>query len=380
MKTETVRVFDEYAFTDREIREVSKQLDPTNIKILSTMAKVGPRNVLEVARLTGIPFTTIYHRIAQIESKSNRVVQVIPNVAKLGMVRIVLLVAAKAGLEEVVTQALRIPNYWRVLERCEGAFTHHSVQVVPVQFLKQFQEYVSTMQAMNLIKSYRIIKTGDSCNMFPDFSSYNSGSREWTFEWDHWLEAVKAGQPTETIKDSPVERRVWEKIDLQITAYLELNGRMSFTDVARNVNASPQSVRYHYRKLRKAGVLDSFDFVVTPYPLAVSTFHEFMLEFVDPEAMNRFYSVAKKLFFIGHLAKALRKNTLLVRTRIVNSQVSNLFAFFSEMVNAGQLVSYSAVRLNMTSRLRQTISDELFDPISGWQWDVYKLLLELNKL
>jgi len=155
---------------------------------------------------------------------------------------------------------------------------------------------------------------------------------------------------------------------------------MSFTDVARNVNASPQSVRYHYRKLRKAGVLDSFDFVVTPYPLAVSTFHEFMLEFVDPEAMNRFYSVAKKLFFIGHLAKALRKNTLLVRTRIVNSQVSNLFAFFSEMVNAGQLVSYSAVRLNMTSRLRQTISDELFDPISGWQWDVYKLLLELNKL
>lgn len=344
------------------------------------MAKVGPRSVLEVARLTGIPFTTIYHRIGQIESKSKRVVQVTPNVAKLGMVRIVVLVAAKAGLEDVVTQALRIPNYWRVLERCEGAFTHHSVQVVPVQFLKQFREYISTMQARNLIKSYRIIQTGDSYNIFPDFSSYNSGSGEWTFEWHGWLDAVKAGPTTETIKDSPVERTVWEKIDLQIIWHLEINGRTSFTDLAREINVSPQTVRYHYRKLRTAGVLDRLDFVVTPYPVGISTFHEFMLEFADPEAMNRFYSVAKKLFFIGHLAKALRKNTLLVRTRIINSQVSNLFAFFSEMVNAGQLVSYSAVRLNMASRLRQTISDELFDPISGWQWDRYKLLIELNRL
>ena len=43
-------------------------------------------------------------------------------------------------------------------------------------------------------------------------------------------------------------------------------------------------------------------------------------------------------------------------------------------------MSYSAVRVNMNSRLQQTISYELFDDVSGWQWDVYKNLLELNKL
>jgi ribosomal protein L19 len=80
------------------------------------------------------------------------------------------------------------------------------------------------------------------------------------------------------------------------------------------------------------------------------------------------------------VAKALRKSTLLVRTRIIGSQVENIFSFFAEMVNAGQLTTYSVVRVNMNSRFRQTISTELFDPVSGWQWDVYKNLLELNKL
>ena len=158
---ETVRVFDEFAWSNKEIREVSKQLDPTNISILSTMAEVGPRNLLEVSRLTGIPFTTVYHRISKIESKAGRLVTLISNVAKLGMVRLVVLVSSKPGLEDMVTQALRIPNYWRVIERCEGAFTHHSIQTVPVKFLKAFKDYISTMYAMNLIKSFRIIQTSD---------------------------------------------------------------------------------------------------------------------------------------------------------------------------------------------------------------------------
>lgn len=380
MKTETVRVFDEYAFSSRSIREVFKQLDPTNIMILSAMAKVGPRNLLQVSRLTGIPFTTVHHRVAQIESKAAQVVQLLPNVAKLGMVRIVVLVASKPGLEDIVSQALRIPNYWRVVERCEGAFTHHSIQIIPVQFLNQFWEYISTMRAMNLIKSFRIIQTGDSCPIFPDFSNYKCSSGEWTFDWDGWLNEASSGESTETIKDPKPERDGFEKIDLEIAAYLEQNGRMRFADIAAKINVSPSVVKYRYDKLREMGVVNSFDFLLSPYPVEISSVHEFMLEFADADAMNRFFSVAKKLFFIHHLAKALRKNALLVRTRIINSQVENMFTFFSELVNRGQIISYSGVRLNMGSRLLQTISFELFDDVSGWQWDVYKLLLQLNNL
>ena len=130
-------------------REVLKQLDPTKaLKILSAMARVGPRNLLEVSQVTGIPFTTVHHRIAQIESKAGKVVELLPNAAKLGMVRIVVLVAAKPGLEDIASKALRIPGYWRMVWRCEGdEFTHLSVQTIPTKHLKHFREYVSTMRA-----------------------------------------------------------------------------------------------------------------------------------------------------------------------------------------------------------------------------------------
>jgi DNA-binding Lrp family transcriptional regulator len=379
--TETVRVFDEFAWNNSIIREVSRQLDPTNIKILSTMAEVGPRNLLEVSRLTGIPFTTVYHRISKIESKSETVVTLIPNVAKLGMVRLVVLVASKPGLEDIVTQALRIPNYWRVIERCEGAFTHHSIQTVPVKFLKAFKDYISTMYAMNLIKSFRIIQTSDSYSIFPDFSSYNSASGEWTFHWAKWLNDLTMGTPTETIRDEHDELVKVAKIDLEIIAYLQINGRMNFTEIAKKINASPQAVKYHYdNRLVPSGVVEQFQFDVVPYPVELSAYHEFMLEFTDSTAMNRFFSLAKKLFFVVHISKALRKTTLMVRTLMISSQVEKMFAFFSEMVNVGILSSYSAVRLNVNSRLHQTISFELFDDAEGWKWDVYNVLLELNKL
>jgi len=379
LKTELVRVFDDHAFGKR-IREVSKQLDPTNIKILSTMAKVGPRNLLEVSRLTGIPVTTVHHRVAQLESNSRQLVELITNAATLGATRLVVLVTAKPGLEDAVTQALRIPNYWTVVERCEGAFTHHSIQIIPHKFLKEFKEYISTMQAMNLIKNYRIIQTGDSYPIFPDFSSYEFSSGTWRFDWEGWLSELKNTAPAEVVVDSRVETLNVEKVDLRVIASLEQNGRMSFTDIAKKINVSAQTVKYHYDKLVRARVIRKFDFMMVPFPLEISAWHEFMLEFQDADSMNRFFSVAKKLFFIHHLAKATRKNTLFVRTRIVQSQVENMFAFFSEMTNCGQLISYSTVRLNVSSRLHQTISYELFDDISGWQWDVYDLLLQLNKL
>jgi len=52
-----VEQMDEHASADR-FHEALKQLDPTDIKILSTMARVGPRNILEVSRVAGISFTT----------------------------------------------------------------------------------------------------------------------------------------------------------------------------------------------------------------------------------------------------------------------------------------------------------------------------------
>jgi DNA-binding Lrp family transcriptional regulator len=377
-RADTIRIVDQY----KGIREVSRQLDPTNIKILTMMAKLGPRNLLEVSRRCRIPLRTVYHRIEQIEAKSGRVAKLIPNVARLDLVRANLFITAVAGREEKAHKALKIPNLWRSVESCEGAFTNHSIQLVPTRLLRSFRRYIVAMEKNGLIKSHRIVLTGDSVQSFPDFSNYNSHTKEWAFDWGSYLKELETDEPQKTITDPPTTPLLpVDTIDLGIVVNLELNARANFTDIARDLNVSPSVVKYRYdTKLLPSGVLDQYDFLVVPYPLEIVAYHEVMLQFTSSEAMNKFYSLVGRLFFIGTVAKVLRQNTLFVRTYIPHTQVARMFEFYSQMASRGLINDYSAVRIDLSRRDLQTISPELFSNSNGWVWDLNKNLAELRTL
>ncbi len=362
------------------IREIIKQLDRTNIKILSAMWKHGPRNLLEVSRRTGIPFTSVYHRVAKLESRSKRLAVLIPQISKLGMMRTVLLIKARPGCEEKVAAALKIPNLWRSINSCEGSFTHFSVQRVPIQFMRHFRRYIKRLSELDLIRECRIIPTGQYIPNFPNFKYYDPVSNRWTFDWRRWLIALKR-KPTETIEDP--ERYVTraDKKDIMIVKELEKNARTSFADMAPLLGISLQGVKYHYdKKLVPTGIVKYFGFDVWPYPEEVSACHEVLLEFSSKLAMNRFFSMANELFFVFGVAKVLRRDALMIRTYILQNQVWSMFAFLSEMAKQGILESYSAVRQDFAGRETQSISYELFDEEKGWTFDLEKCLSELSKL
>lgn len=172
-----------------------------------------------------------------------------------------------------------------------------------------------------------------------------------------------------------------DKADLQIVENLELNARASFTDIASDVGVSPSIVKYRYdTKLLPSGLLDQFTFLVVPYPLETAAYHEFMLRFTSNRAMNKFFSLVEKLFFVIAVSKALKQNALFVRTYIPHFQVSKMFEFFSQMAKAGLVEDYSAVRLGLARRDLQTVSSELFDDEKGWVWDLNKCLAGLRAL
>lgn len=377
--TEKLHIGDSY----EGIREISKQLNPLNIKILSMMEKLGPRNLLEVSRQCNIPFTTVYHRVAQLEARALPVHEVAilsPTVAKLGLVRCIQLVTSKAGEEETVTRALKLPNMWRVVERCEGAFTHHAIQLVPANQLQEFNWYAKALEDRGMIRSHRLILTGDTIPCFPDFSSYDPLTREWLFSWDKWFEELKTANPSRTISDQADAPIQFDAVDLQIVAYLELNSRTPFTEIAKKIGVSPQTVKYRYdTKLVPMGVAEHFLFDVMPYPVEMIAPHEVMLEFNDPQSLNKFYSLIKKLFFVINVSKVRQANTLFVSTWIPNQMVSRMFEFFSAMAKADLLESYSSVRLNFSRRNYQTISPEIFDnDTKTWQFNPERCLLEIQ--
>lgn len=377
LETETVHIAEPFA----SARRIAKQLDAQNIKILSGMWKYGPRNLLEVSRQTGVPFTSVYNRVRKLEAETGRVAYLIPELSRIGLVRVVVLVAAKGGCEEQVTDALKLPNFWRSINACEGSSTHHSVHAVPVKHFQEFKACMSQLRKMGLATDLQIIRTGDQSANFPDFSYYDAEKNEWTVPWGEWLEALDTTSPSEALSDPVSYPTLADKKDLMLIKELEKNARTSFADLAPVLGISLQGVKYRYdKRLVPRGIVQDFAFEVYPYPIEVSAYHEMMLEFSNEFAMRRFHSLQNRLFFILASSKVLGRNTLLVRTCILESQLQNMLKFFSEMAKNRMLESYSAVRLSFVGRETQTISYELFDDENGWKFDSEQCKSKLQHL
>jgi len=375
-RAEKVRITDWH----KAIRETARQLDRTNVKILSAMWKSGPRNLLKVSRRTGIPFTSVYHRVAKVEEKTNRIAALVPQVAGLGLVRLAVIVAANPGQEDKVTAALVLPKYCRSVNRCEGPFTHYSVHTIPFKHLKEFRKYVKRLEALKLASKSTLIEMGEYIPNFPDFRYYNPPNNEWTFQWPTWLKGLRK-KPTATISDPSSYALVADKKDVLIVRELEKNARKSFAELSPILGISLQGVKYHYdKKLVASGIVKHFDFEVPPYPEDLSAHHEMLLNFKNSLDMNRFYSLIPQLFFVVGVSKLLHRNALLIRTYTPQSQVPSLFDFLSEMAREGTVESYHAIRQISVDQGVQTIPYELYIEEEGWSFDLRRYLSELSKL
>lgn len=379
LRSESVSLFDQYK--KMQYREIAQQLSQTNIRIFSAMWKYGPRNLLEVSRQIGMPFTSVYHRMAKIESKAEELAALFPAVSGLGLIRATLLVAASPGYEREVTEALKAPNLWRAVTLCEGTFTHISIQLIPLKYVREFKSYIQQLVDRKLITNFSIVYTGDYLPNFPDFDYYNPTENKWEFDWAGWFASVSAGSEPAPLDDPEAYTITVRKQDLLIIKELELDARRSFTDIAKATGMTAQVVKYHYdQKLVKSGIARHFHFRIYPFPPEVSAYHEIMLEFNSKNDLEKFFSIVPRLFFVMGAAKVLRRNALMLETWILESQLQKMLTFFSEMARAGTLRSYSAVRMDFRSRQSQTISYELYDDEKGWVVDFEKCVSELPKV
>jgi len=369
--------FDNYY---RRLFEASSMLDSLNVRILQCMTNVGPRNLLEVSRRTRIPFTTVYHRVNKLEKRIGRVAQLLPSYSKLGLARVVIIAKARMAAEEQLTSGLKLPNYWSSVTRCEGGFTHHSVQCVPVEHLTNFDRYLKQLSRNGLIDNMQVVRVGDMLPLNLNFQYYNPLDRAWSFTWDRWVEKLSQYKATKRIDDPGNYTRVTDKHDLFIVKELQKNARARLAGLGRLMGMTLPGVKYHYDRMITRGVCKDFWIEVFPCPLEVSAVYDVMLDFPSRESMNKFFSFVHNLFFFIDITKVIGKNSLLMRTQIPEMQVSNMFQFLSELTRRRTLTSYSALRLRFETREFQTISYELFDEKKGWIFDYAKCTAELKKI
>ena len=362
------------------IDEVEKQLDPINIRILTAMWKLGPRNLLKISRQIGIPSTSVHERVARLEAKSGRIAYLVPRASQIGMIRVIVLVEGRAGSEELVTAALKLPNLWRSINLCEGGFTHLSVHTVPTLFLDDFKKYVKKLFKLGLIRRYRTFLTGDYVPNFRNFTYYDPKLRNWRFEWEQWIDILNDETSKRVALNSNRHPINVDKKDLLIIKELEKNARVTLADMATQLGMSLPGVKYRFDRMVRTGLVQPIAFDVFPYPVQVSAHHEVMLKFTTRHAMNRFLSLMPELFFVFGVAKVLNSKVIILRTYILESQLRKMFAFFSEMAQDGMIESYSSVRVDFAGRETQTISYELFHDEEGWVVDLSQCVSKLSEL
>lgn len=366
---------------NQKISWLMKRLDLTNVQIFSAMQKFGPRNLLEVSRRTGIPFTSVYNRVNKLEATTGPLVHLIPAASKLGLVSLMVLTNAKPGFEDEVTQALKATGYSRAIARCEGGFTHHSIHSVPIAHLTQYRKYLKQISDKAFATSNTVQVTSDYHPNAINFHYYDAKLKEWRFRWTGWLNSVLKQRPVTSTEQTKLQPVSFDSKDLTILRELEKDGRKSFADLAPILDMTLQGVKYRYdRKLVSNGVISSFELDVTPYPPEMSAYYVLHVEFTNSMALRRFVSYIPELFFIAGFSKVLKRDSMILRVYILESQVTSLFEFLSELCKRRFMKSYSAVRMALGTEEKRTIPSELFVDRKGWRFDYNDSLSKLRQL
>jgi DNA-binding Lrp family transcriptional regulator len=354
----------------RQLSEFVEVFDKSNIEIVLAMHRLGPRNILEVARQTGIPCATVYARVRKLEKQFMPLTYLNPAYSKLGLVRIAVVALASPGRELIADELLRLPNLWSTTFSTEGPFSHYSTHAVPQGYVSEFRNYLKTLQESGVLQRCHATEISDSHRAFPSFDSFDPKKRIWTLNWDRWLKDSLEPKKTLTISDPSGYDALADKMDLLILKELQKDGRKRFSEISRILGMTLQAVKHRFdSNIVRKGMIQDYVFKFIPYPLEVSDLRELRLEFADERSMNRFFSAATNLPFVHNISKVLGEASLMMTTVVPRASQREFFVFISNLAKSGLINNYSTIRLHPEDQRKQTVSYELYDNELGWQWN-----------
>jgi DNA-binding Lrp family transcriptional regulator len=301
--------------------------------------------------------------------------------AKLGLRKCITLVESNPGLEDFVSEALAIPNFWKTITRCEGGFTHYALHAIPDGHDREFERYMAATQERGLVRKYETVWVSDYDYSFPNFRLYDPMNCSWTFEWDKWFESVRRKDGSKAIDDPSDYSVEADKADLLILTELELNARAKFSEISHAMGITLQAVKYRYdKRIRPRGLIKDFVINLAAHPPELADMYEVLLSFEDGESMNSFFGASEEMFPILRTVKVLGETKLGIRTYSPHNETGELFGMLSKLARSGLVSDYSAVRIRPETQVRQTISTELFEDKVGWKYDLSRHLATLDSI
>lgn len=361
---------------------MQRKLDCLDLKILATLGICGPRNRAEVARRTGISPTTLHYRLKTLSSHFS--LRFFTNVyhVNLGLKKAVIMVEAELGQEKALLNCLKANEFWIYLAPIYGAIQGYlGVYTIPIDHTGEFEKFLEELKNIGVARSVQYIWTTSLRRVNLTETWFDFASEEWAFQFENWVDEIPS-QSTKlpyTLKDPEEFPILTDDMDIFILKELEKNAVVPFSDLAKRLGITPQSVKYRYRRLLKHNLIEGFEIHLYPFRTAPFEAFYFIFNFESYEKFAKFAASLLDKPMAVSLGKIRGQNSLLAFLYIPFQEFKGFISALSKLRAMGWLQDYSYVHLNLNEDWRQTFSYEYFNH-GSWIYDHKQQIKKLQTI
>lgn len=359
------------------------KIDQIDVKILEKLSLIGPRNLKLISEHLDMPPTTVRYRVNRMLDDSILFFHVNPYHTNMGLRKAVIFVEAVLGYEDLLLDCLRVNDFWLYLCRIYGPYEGWGgIWTVPNDNVDDFKLFIQRLIDSGVAKSVDINWT--TCHEgIPVMSRwFRKEENSWVFNWNEWIKEIEEieGELPWTLKepdDWPI-RVDYE--DLLIIKELEKNGRISLTDLSKNIGIPLETVKYHFRQhVLKRNLIEGYQIEIFRFPPLSSEFLFFKFEFESHEKLVKFaLSIHDKPFPV-HIGKIIGENYLTSHIYLPKKEFREFIKALSTLIRKGLLKSYNYWIQDMFIQWRETIPYEHFEN-GEWKYDIEGQLTEMANI
>lgn len=359
-----------------------KNFTLSDLKVLESLAKFGPRNITKVARKLDMPAETLRKRLKRLRSQTFLRFNINIYHTNIGLKKAVVFAEAIPGYEDILFDCLKQNEFWIFVSRCYGMFEGCvGIFAVPKDHCTELERFLDEVRKLGATRNVDFFWSTCFHSVPARCKWFDPEAEIWNFQWDDWIdeirsEGIKLPYTLVEPNDFPV---LGDEIDILMLKELEKDATTRLAKLAKMFKISPQLARYHFQKhLIERGLIEGFEVTALHFGQD-SEFSFFIFEFGNYEKLAKFASSLLDKSFVKAMGKILSENTLYGYVYLPSSEFRNFLSALSKLVRKGFLQSYRYVIQDLTKSSRATIPYQCFKG-GMWVYDHDKYIKNLQDL
>ncbi len=362
---------------------MKRSLDLLDVKILEELGEHGPRNVSKIARELTIPVETARKRINRLVSRFSLSFHANVYHTNIGLKKAFIFADAVPGYEKTLFNCLKANDFWLYISRYYGRREGcYGIYGIPEEHIQKFGEFLDKLKETKIAENLQMFWSTclHTINLAENW--FDPISKSWTFRWNEWIDEIPTQKTKlpKTLRDPQEFPIKADLTDMLILTELEVDFAASFRDIAKTINATPETVAYHYKNhILKNDLLEKPQVFFLRFDKETSNFFVFLFTFHNKNKMGQFAISLLRKPFVHTAGKIIGKNSLVAHMYLPNKEFRRFIDSLSKLVRKGLLATYEYVIEDFNARKSQTISSEYFKE-GSWIYNHKKHLSKLSEV